>query len=261
MEQFLKDTIKQAGYLAKGYYVEGIEYTTKSHAGDVVTKADIETSNFLIKKIQEKFPDHGIISEEEDGEINPGAEYTWVMDPIDGTRNFANHISVWCTMIGITKNEVPYMGAIYDALNDELFFAKVGEGAYLNDKKIKVSGVDDLDYFNVVFSAGQIRNDSPYNPEKDALKKYFKFYDNMMGDTGHWVSNYSTSLSLAHLAAGRLDAVVVNCALYHDYLSGYIICKEAGAKFTDVEGRDWKRGRKDVVVANPKLHKKLLKMF
>jgi len=108
MQQFLKTTIKQAGQLAKQYYQKGIKVSIKSEPSDVVTDADIAVENFLIKKIREKYPDHGIIAEESE-EVNPDAEYLWVIDPIDGTRNFSRHIAVWCTMVGITKNGKPYI--------------------------------------------------------------------------------------------------------------------------------------------------------
>lgn len=261
MQEFLQTVIKEAGFIAKGFYEEGIEYAVKSHPGDIVTKADQETSDFLLSRIKEKYPEHGIISEEEDETINPDAEYVWVIDPIDGTRNFANHIAVWCTMIGITKNNKPYMGAIYDAMNDELFFAEVGKGAYLNGKKIKVNKCDDIEHFYLSFSAGQLRNDSPYNPDIDMMKRYFKFHNNLMGETGHWVTNYSTCLSLAHVCVGRMDAFINNSGLYHDYLAGSIIAREAGALVTNADGEDWEKGRHDIVIANPKLHKKILELF
>lgn len=262
MEQFLKEIIREAGFIAKGYYEQGISHKFKSNPDDFVTEADIEVDKFLTEKIKEKYPDHGILSEETEEVRNPDAEYMWVMDPIDGTRNFAKHIGVWCTMIGIAKNDKPYMAAIYDALNDELFFAKKGEGAFLNDQPIKVSDCQETRYAFVTYSGGFIDDgNSPYATTKEKYERYLKFYNNLVADHGHWVHHYGTMLSLCHLAAGRVDVGLYNSGMYHDYLAPYIIATEAGAKFTDSEGNDWKRGRKDIVVANPKLHKKLMKLF
>ena len=260
MQEFLKQIIKEAGYIAKGFYerdVKDLDAHTKGDPTDIVTIADKAVSEFLVAKIQEKFPEHGIISEELDYEINPGAEYTWVMDPIDGTRNFANHIGVWCTMIGITKNGEPQIGAIYDALNDELFFAEKGKGAQLNDHPINVSATDDIRHFKICFGAGQIRGNSVYDVPYKIMERLVGFYNNLMKDDGHWISNYSTCLTLGHIAAGRIDAYVLCGGVYHDYLAGFVIASEAGAKFTDIDGNVWKRGRRDIVVANPKLHKKI----
>ncbi|MFA6486527.1 MAG: inositol monophosphatase [Candidatus Magasanikbacteria bacterium] len=259
MQEFLKQIIREAGYLAKGYYHEGVEKSYKGNPSDIVTVADRAVSDFLIKKIRECYPDHGIISEEVDGEINPGAEYTWVIDPIDGTRNFANHISLWCTLIGVTKNNQPYLGAIYDAINDELYFAEVGKGAFLNDRPIKVSDHHEFDHNYLVFSAGYGQGYGSYN--STGYKRYYQFLQTIMGDKGHWIHNFGTMLSVGFLAAGRADAVVLNCGFYHDYLAPYVIATEAGAKWTNSFDKEWKKGEMDIVVANPILHKKIIELF
>lgn len=259
MLEFAKNLAKEAGSLALGYYKEGVSHTFKSSPSDLVTEADTVVSDFIIKKIKETYPDHGIISEEEDQIVNENAEYVWVIDPIDGTRNFANHIALWCTIIGLTKNGEPYMGVIYDPINDELFYAKRGEGAYCNEKKIKVSEHGDVDHAFTVFSNGMVNEESPYSPDK--FEEYLDFYKNLMGDNGHWISNLGTMLECCQLAAGRIDAVVKNCGLYWDYLAPYVITTEAGAVWTDCAGEKWEKGKLDIVVANPELHAKLLKLF
>lgn len=261
MQNFLKETIKEAGFIAKGYYHEGVEHFFKSDPTDFITIADTTVSDFIIKKIKEKYPDHGIISEEEKEEINPGAEYTWVIDPVDGTRNFANHIAMWCVMIGVMKNRKPYLGAIYDAINDELFFAETGKGAVLNDVPIKVSDYDDMKSFSMAFSTGQIRPNSPYSTTPEIYRRYLNFYKNLMGDDGHWLSGIGSMLTSCNVASGRIDAMVSDSALFHDYLAAYVICTEAGAVWTNSRGLPWQYSDKDVVIANPKLHPKLIKLF
>ncbi len=259
MRDFIKEIIKEAGYLAKGYYVAGVKRSFKSNPSDVVTIADLETEKFLVAKIREKFPSHGIITEERDGEINPGAEYTWVIDPIDGTRNFANHIAYWCVMIGITKNGVPHYGAIYDAMNDELFFAEAGKGAELNGQSIAVSSVTDVQHSFMIFSTGHNRTGSPYDsPQYD---RYREFQNRLLGSTGKWLNNYGSMLAVCHLSAGRVDATVLNGGMYHDHLAAYVIATEAGARFTNSHNTQWERDNKDIVVANPALHEKIMKLF
>jgi myo-inositol-1(or 4)-monophosphatase len=260
MNEFVQEIIKEAGYIAKRYYEKGVKSEYKSSLVDVVTVADREVNDFLVKKIREKYPEHGIISEEEKEEINPGAEYTWVMDPIDGTRNFAKHIAFWCTMIGITKNGVPYIGAIYDAINDELFFAEKDKGAFLNGRQIRVDNYKEIEHNFLVFSGGMNSVNGPYDA-REAFPRYKKFGENLIGEKGFWIQNYGSSLSIAHLAAGRIDSVVVNVGLYHDYLAPLVIATEAGAKWTNSKGQPWQRGEMDIVVANPDLHVKLLGLF
>ncbi|MBU2542659.1 inositol monophosphatase [Patescibacteria group bacterium] len=259
MLEFAKNLARDAGSLALGYYKEGINQRFKSDPTDVVTDADIAVSDFIIEKIKETYPEHGIISEESEENINETAEYVWVVDPIDGTRNFAKHIAFWCTMIGITKNGEPYVGVVYDAINDELFYAERNKGAYLDGKKITVSNHKEVEHSFLVFSLGVVDENSSYNPDRFA--EYQKFYNNLIGDNGHWTHNYGSMLESCHLAAGRIDVVINSCALYWDYLAPYVICTEAGAKWTDCEGKKWEKGKMDIVVANPNLHKKLLELF
>lgn len=261
MQNFLKETIKEAGFIAKGYYHEGVEHHFKSDPTDFVTIADTTVSDFIIGKIKEKYPTHGIISEEEKEEINPGAEYTWVVDPIDGTRNFATHISMWCVIIGVMKNRKPYLGAVYDPINDELFFAEVGKGAFLNDRPIKIGSQVDIKSFSLYFVAGKIRTGSPYNVNIENLKRFVKFYNNLVGENGHWVMNYGTMLSACHLASGRMDAFVHGSGLLWDYLAPYVISTEAGAIWTNSKGEPWQYSEQDIVVANPTLHRHLMKLF
>ncbi|MEK9157230.1 MAG: inositol monophosphatase, partial [Patescibacteria group bacterium] len=136
MNDFLKDIIKQGGAIAKDYFLKGVTFKTKSHLGDLVTVADQEVSDFLIKKIQEKYPDHGIYSEEQKDILNPGSDYLWMIDPIDGTRNFANAIPMWCSMVALFYRKELIMSAVYNPLSDELFFAEKGKGASINGMPI-----------------------------------------------------------------------------------------------------------------------------
>lgn len=261
MLDFLKRTIREAGDIAKKYYVEGVSYTQKSHPSDVLTIADTTVSNFLIEKIKEKYPEHGIISEEEREDHNPDAEYVWVIDPIDGTRNFANHIPLWCNMIGITKNSVPYMGAVYDPIHNELFFAEQGRGAFVNDKQIHVSDYPEVSHCFIVYSSGVEGGEYEGDYSSTHFQDYKRFFNNLLGDDGHWIQNHGNMVPACYLAAGRIDALVFNSGLYHDYLASYVIATEAGAKWTNSKGEEWKRGQMDIVVANPILHPKLLQLF
>lgn len=260
MRDFIQQIIKEAGGLALKYYQNGVARQFKNNDySDVVTEADLTVDKFLVEAVCKQFPEHGIISEEMHEVIRPDAEYVWVIDPIDGTRNFASHIPFWCTMIGITKAGEPYIGAVYDVLHDELYFAEKGQGAFMNGEKITVSGRQEVERCFMVYSSGERIAGSPYYA--DEYPRYLQFLKNLMGEQGFWVNNFASVLSLCHLARGGIDAFLICSGLYHDYLAGYVIATEAGAKFTDSYGSPWKKGRKDVLVANPILHKKLLELF
>jgi len=252
MKEYLKEIIKEAGNIAKKYFQEGVSHSSKSHLGDLVTEADHAVSNFLISKIKEKFPLHTINSEEVKETINPGHEYEWVIDPIDGTRNFANGISFWCIMVAVLKDGELCMSAIYNPLGEELFFAEAEKGATLNGIPLKVNEVDSLDHGFGFICRG---NNTQYE------KEFIKMITTLAEETSVWMHNYGSVLGACYLASGGVDFFAENCGYDYDYLAVALILQEAGALVTDIDGKPWARDRKDIVVANPTLHPKILNLF
>lgn len=252
MQDFLKRTIREAGAIAKKYFDEGVKHSTKVHIGDLLTAGDIAVSDFLVGQISKKFPDHQIHSEEMKEDINPGAEYEWVIDPIDGTRNFAMGVPMWCQLVAVLKGGEPHLAAIYNPIVDELFFAEKGKGAELNGEKITVNGVDSLDHS---FGA-MIRSYDTMHEER-----YKKFLCAITNDTTVWMHNYGTMLAAAFVASGGADFFVTNAGWDHDYLAPALLCEEAGAKVTDSDGNPWKRGRRDIVIANTALYPKIMALL
>ncbi len=254
MEQFLKESIVQAGELAADYFVKGVESKTKKHLGDLVTEADVAVSNFLIQKIRAAFPDHSIYSEEEKQKVNEGAEFEWIIDPIDGMRNFAKGIGVWCTMVALYQNGEPILAAIYQPLMRELFFAAKGRGATLNGMPIRVNDVAVLDH-SVGFC---VRG---YNIDPLHEENYRRFIVRLANETSAWMQNFGTILAACYVASGGADFYAVNCGMDYDYAAIDLIAREAGALVTTCDGKPWTRDRRDIVIANPKLHSKILEML
>lgn len=252
MESFLKKTIKEAGGIAQKFFRLGVAHRMKANLGDLVTDADIAVSNFLVESIHEKYPDHHIHTEEEGDDINPGARYEWVIDPIDGTRNFAMGIPFWCVMVAVLKDGELYLSAIYNPLTEELFFAEQGRGAFFNEKRISVNKIDSLDYgFGLAVRTN--------NTDKEEQFKKVLARINM--ETSAWVHGFGTMLPACHLANGGVDFIITNCGFDHDYLPAALICREAGAVVSDSDGNPWTRSRRDIVIANPSLHPKILELF
>ncbi len=253
MEDFLKNIIIEAGAIAKGYFFQGVSHTYKSNQGDLLTIADTTVEQFLVDKISKQYPDHHIHTEERAEDINPGAEYEWVIDPIDGTRNFAMGISFWCHLIAILKNGELYMAAVYNPISAELFFAEAGKGAFLNGRQIQVNDKSSLDYGFACI----IRNNAP----DSKMDSFTTFNARLITDTTAWVHNFGTMLPACHLALGGIDVFANNGGYDHDYLAPALICREAGALVTDSAGNPWQRGQRDIIIANPKLHAKVLEFF
>ena len=136
MERFIQHIVKEAGAVALKHFGKVGVYYTKSHERwDVVTKADLFSEKILISAIKKQYPNHGIISEES-GRLNEGAEYVWIMDPIDGTLNYSLGVPSFGVMVCLVRRGVPILSAIAMPATREFFFAKAGKGAYRNDKRI-----------------------------------------------------------------------------------------------------------------------------
>lgn len=251
MQDFLKKTIKEAGQIAKGYFMKGVTYETKAHLGDLLTIADKEVNTFLVSAIAKAYPDHSIYSEEQD-EVNPGQPYRWVIDPIDGTRNFANAIPMWCVMVAVIKDGEAHMAAVYDPLSDELFFAEDGKGATLNGLPIRVNDVEKIAH-SLCFCVRSAKSPT--------AKRYAHAVSRIALETNVWMQNFGTMLGTLYVATGGADFCINDAGSFHDHVAPELICREAGAKVTDSDGNEWKPGRTDVVIANPKLHGEVMRFF
>ncbi len=256
MQEFLKQIIREAGDMAKPSFFQGVGYKTKADAKDMVTEVDIRVSEFLVQKIHEKYPDHHIKSEELAEDMNAGAEYEWVIDPIDGTRNFAMGVPIWAVMIAIVKNGETYMSAVYHPLANELFFAEKGQGAFVNDKKIQVNNTDTLER-----AYGMMFRSSPFGAYGDYFEKYRSAIANFALNSNASMTNFGCAGMLCYVAKGSIDFVLGNAGLDWDLLPNFLICEEAGAVITDSSGNPWKRGRQDYVLANKNIHAEVLSMI
>ncbi len=253
MDTFLKKIIKEGGMIAKKFFDKGVTHTTKAHLGDLLTEADMEVSNYLVTQIHKAYPDHHIFSEEMDEEINPGAQYEWVIDPIDGTRNFAMGIPMWCVLVAVLKDGELHMSAVYNPTADELFFAEAGKGATMNEKEIHVNNTETTEHgFGI---CARSSTDFPFREE------FVRAMNEIVDNTNTWVHSFGTMLGVCYVANGGIDFFFANTGYDFDNLAPALIAREAGALVTDCDGNEWKRDRHDIVIANPKLHPKLMEFF
>lgn len=253
MQDFLKRIIKEAGALGLSYYGNIGEIQTKSGPNDYVTEADIAVSDFLISQISSQYPDHAIVSEESVDSINEGAEWEWVIDPIDGTSNFAHGIPVWSVIIAVLhKGNIVY-GAMYNPIADDLYFAHKDHGAWKNGGSLAVSSLEDL---------STAKFHATFNIRKSEGERCVDFATTVMRDlrrgTPRRVSGVS---SMAYVAAGAGDVFFGNGGKDHDYLAPALFCEEAGAVVTDMYGNPWTRHTENILVANPALHKQCLSLL
>lgn len=209
----------EAGTLALKYFNarEQLIVETKADPQDVVSIADREVEELIRSRIVECFPDDAILGEEYG--VSPGtSDYTWVIDPIDGTSPFVNGMPSWCISIAALYGEQIAIGVIYVPCNDELYDSAIGMGARLNDKELKLNG--DRTIRNSVTGIGANHHVSPASVAHIVEK--------LLDAGGNFIRNGSGALMLAYVAAGRLVGYYEPYMHAWDCMAGYCLVKEAG---------------------------------
>lgn len=223
--------------------------SNKEGINNLVTEADHAAEKAIIEAIRKDYPDHYILTEES-GELATGSEYKWIVDPIDGTVNFANGIPICCVSIGVEKDGNIIMGAVYNPLMNEFYFAQKGFGASLNEKKIAVSEKSEVQKSCLVTGFPYTYLDAPNGP----LEVFEKLIRN-----GIPVRRLgSAAIDLCWVAAGRFDGFYEHSLQPWDSAAGFLIVEEAGGKVTDMNGAPYNPYQPGIVATNGKIHDELL---
>jgi myo-inositol-1(or 4)-monophosphatase len=225
------------------------EITNKEGVNNLVTEADHAAEKAIIEAIQEDYPDHYILTEES-GELFKDSAFKWIIDPIDGTVNFANGIPICCVSIGVEQDGEMVYGAVYNPLMNEFFFAQKGWGATLNDKKIQVSDQTELLKSCVVTGFPYTYLDTPNGP----LEIFEKFIRK-----GIPVRRLgSAAIDLCWVAAGRFDGFYEHKLQPWDSAAGFLILEEAGGTVTHFDGERYSPYKPQIVATNGKIHDEML---
>lgn len=245
-----KQAAKQSGLLIRKRAENKGKVNVKNNdASNLVTEVDLLSEKNIINLIKKHFPKHNIISEEA-GRENRGSEYTWVIDPLDGTISFAHHMPHFSVAVGLLKDNQPIVGAIYNVMTNKLYWAEVGHGAFVDGERVKVSKEALLAEAAVLLGFGSIKRRS------ERVEKYFQ---PLIGKVGHPYSLGSGATSYTLVANGFADATVDGGWIW-DFVAGAIIVTEAGGKVTDLEGKepDWTKERLFLIASNGLLHEAVL---
>lgn len=216
---------------------------------DYVTKADLEAEKTIVKILTSNFPNHNLVAEEE-AEIDKKSQFTWVVDPLDGSISFGSGIPYFSVSIGLLEGGIPILGVIYNVSFKQLYWAQIGQGAYLNRKAIRVSQKKSLKESVGVLDFGH------------NLKRQYKldlYVNKLITKIGYIYSFGSAVASLGMVAEGILD-LCVNYAYPWDFAAGAVIVREAGGRVTDFEGNepDWTGERLNIVASNGLVHEEIL---
>ncbi len=253
MKKELIKIIKEAGEILKeGYYTKkDITFKAKK---DLVTQYDVAVENFLKKKFSKKFKDFNLIAEESD---NANVEFnnSIIIDPIDGTTNFVNGVPHTAISVGVYKNKKPYLAVVYNPILDELYTAKIGKGAYLNGKKLKVSNEND-------FQKSLLATGFPYtsNTNEDDLNDVLKKIKVILPLCQDLRRLGAASLDLCYIAKGTFEGYYEMNLKAWDVSAGILILTEAGGVVSNINGDEYTLFEdKYLVASNGKIHKKFIK--
>ena len=228
--------------------------TTK---GDInlVTEADIAAENLIIERIRSYYPQHGILAEESGEAVLVGgkrSDWKWIIDPLDGTTNYAHGYPCFCVSIALEHDGELTLGVVYDPMRDEMFAAERGEGATLNDRRIRVSSVEEL-------SGSMLCTGFPYNVRErpDFAREFTKFTMEAQAVR----RDGSAALDLAYVACGRFDGFWEDGLSPWDIAAGAVLISEARGRVTNFNEQPLDIYNEQVLATNGLLHDAMMRVL
>jgi fructose-1,6-bisphosphatase/inositol monophosphatase family enzyme len=219
--------VEEGGRLAMEMFRQPHSITVKGR-GNLVTQVDVAIETYCARLLADEFPQHALLSEESNSSVvaaNDG--WTWVLDPLDGTRNYVSGIPFFCINLALLRNGEPVLAMTYDPIHDELFRARKGGGAWLGDRRIDVSTTSDVQSSVLGIDMGY--DDRRARFMLDVVSKLWPGVQSVRIPG-------SAALGLAYAACGRYDLFVHNCLFPWDIAAGILLVQEAGGIITDREG-------------------------
>ena len=235
--------------------VEQLQVSRKGPA-DFVSTADKKAEKIIMQELSRARPDYGFLMEEGGKVEGEDPNRRFIIDPLDGTTNFLHGLPHFAVSIGLEEKGEIIAGCVYDPIKDEMFWAEKGKGAFLNDRRLRVSARARLS--DCIFATGipfmGIQQDGGH-------ELFLKRLEKVMAKTAGVRRWGAASLDLAYVAAGRYDGFWERGLSPWDVAAGVIIVTEAGGFVTDNQGRKYKTETKDIVASNDKIHTSLLDLL
>ncbi len=247
--EFAVSTAKEAGQLLKNQLSipHTIDYKGRIN---LVTEADRMSEALILERIQQHFPGHSILAEESP-ERDQSPEYRWIIDPLDGTTNYAHGYPVFCVSIALEQDQRIVVGVVYNPMLDELFLAEEGRGAWLNGRRIQVSDSDDL-------SRSLLATGFPYDIRESELNN-LNHFNSLVMEAQAIRRAGSAALDMAYVAAGRFDGFWELKLMPWDTAAASLLVREAGGSITDLSGRDFSLSSPHILASNGKIHGQLIR--
>lgn len=248
----LKEAVLAGAAELTRYFHQSFSIQNKEGKNNLVTDADHASEKAIIEVIRKHYPDHFILTEES-GALAQESDYKWIIDPLDGTINFAHGLPINCVSVGVEFKGEMILGMVYNPHMNELFFAEKGKGATLNDQPIKVS--TETSAMKSCLATG-----FPYvyiNSENGPLQVFERFIKE-----GVPVRRLgAAAIDLCWVAAGRFDGFYEHKLEAWDSAAGYLIVEEAGGKVTDFNGDKYSPYQHRILATNGYIHDEMLKII
>ena len=245
------DAALKAGGLLRDN-IHGIREITLKGDINLATEMDTRSERAVVETLLASFPGHGIIAEEET-RIQSDSGFTWIIDPLDGTTNYAHGYPCFSVSIALEQEGEIVLGVVYDPMRDELFTAQKEKGAFLNGKPIKVSGIDTL--IKSLLATG-----FPYDRRVSEKNNMDYFHDLLMASQ-EVRRDGSAALDLCSVAAGRFDGFWELKLKPWDVAAGCLIVREAGGMVTDLSGTKFSVYDDEILASNGKIHGLMAEVF
>ena len=244
---FSIELAREAGGVLKHYMDREKQVELKGRA-NLVTAADKESEALVIRRIRERYPNHAILAEES-GASGAG-EGKWIIDPLDGTTNFAHQYPFFCVSIGFERNGEIVCGAVYDPCRDEMFSGARGLGSFVNGNRLRVSDVSKVG--NALLLTG-----FPYGV-REKVRLAMTHFEAFVIESQAVRRGGSAALDLCYTAMGRCDGFWELDLHPWDTAAGRVILEEAGGRVTDYKGNPFSVYMREIVASNGKIHGEMM---
>lgn len=252
------EAVKAGGHVLRNFFSKDFRIESKGE-GNLVTEADWAAEAVIVETIRARFPDHRFLAEEGGDHSKAGSPepadsiYKWVIDPLDGTTNFAHAYPMFCVSIALEARGEIVLGVVYDPLREETFLAEAGRGATMNQRPIGVSKTEKLnDSLLVTGFAYGVREDVENN-----LDHFANFCLRVQGMR----RSGTAALDLCYVAIGRLEGFWELELSPWDTAAGILIIREAGGRVTDFSGRPFSIYRREILASNGKIHEEMIEVL
>ena len=253
MLNFAIQTARDAGRILAERFGRAIQISQKGDI-DLVTEADIAAERLIVERIKTHYPRHGILAEEAGAleVVNERSESRWIIDPLDGTTNYAHGYPCFCVSIGLERHGILEVGVIYDPTRDEVFAAERGEGATLNGRSIHVSEIEDL-------NSAMLCTGFPYDVRERG--DFARHFSNFIMRAQAVRRDGSAALDLAYVACGRFDGFWEEGLRPWDVAAGVLLVEEAGGRVSRYDGSAFDIYTPPILTSNGLIHEAMMRVL